>query len=61
MKKIKLPRKRKKAYIKERGVNNYQGMRKYFLVDEEKSKFPKQISMVFNEKGTPDFKTESYW
>lgn len=59
--KIKLPRKRKKAYIKERGAANYKGMRTSFLPSEGETKFPKVINMSFSESGMPDFPIVSYW
>lgn len=56
----KLPRKRKKAYVKVRGRQNYLGMRK-FLAMEGETKFGKEARPIINSKGVPDFKTEGYW
>lgn len=59
-KKIKLPRKRKKAYIKDRGSNNYRGMR-IFLKMEGKTKFPNHVAPIIDSNGMPDFITVTYW
>jgi len=50
VKKVKLPRKRKKAYTKERGNANYKGMCKLLPLDNER-KFPKNVAM-FPDKNT---------
>jgi len=63
--KIKLPRKRKKAYIKNRGRNNYRGMcsveaRK--LNDlEDTNKFPNEMEMVVGSYGYVDYVPCSWW
>lgn len=59
-KKIKLPRKRKKAYCKVRGNKNYRGMIK-FLAMEGETKFPKDIVSRFDKNGLPEFKALNYW
>lgn len=59
-KKIKLPRKRKKAYIKSRGRQNYRGML-VFLPMENETKFPKDVAPYINAQGIPDFAILNYW
>lgn len=59
-KKLKLPRKRKKRYMKSLGRNNYHGMRKHFLPGEGETKFPKDIPMTFGDRGI-EFVVVSYW
>lgn len=57
----KLPRKRKKAYIKALGKHNYNGMR-HFLKKENKTKFAKVMVSYFpGGSFFPVFKPVSYW
>ncbi len=44
-KKYKLPRKRKKAYIKARGKRNYAIMCNWFLPSEKSHVFPKEVEI----------------
>ena len=59
-KKVKLPRKRKKAYIKKMRRNNYRGML-VFLPMEGQTKFPKDVVGGFDENHLPCFITLNYW
>jgi len=69
--KIKLPRKRKKVYVKERGRLNYHGVIKLhqagmfdFLDEEKETKkhFARDVSMGMDiALGKPDFKILSYY
>lgn len=60
MKKIKLPRKRKKQYIASRGRNNYLAM-PAFLEAEGSNIFARDVCMSLNEHGETIFTAVGRW
>ena len=61
IKKIKLPRKRKKAYMKVRGRNNYLGLKNSFLPLIGSSILVKEMRPGIGANGKPIFIKEGRW
>ena len=61
MGKIKLPRRRKKAYIKARGHHNYKVLVNILLPEEGHSNFYKDMEMLTGPDGNPDFRGVGRW